>query len=575
MLAADFSTESKYKVGDYVQYNGSLYRFTQAHAAGAWNGAEVVHVALGDDVSDLLPTLERSPNIFEFTNTTDRTANSVGLTFESADTVTFNGTASSNTWLYLFGDTNSRGTRFKAGTYYVGFEVVSGSYSGGAVSYRWGPNTSTWFVGVNTSATDSALGIRLASGTAFTNCKIRFWVIKSNKTEKYIAHDYVTAIDDVARTKINEFVDFYDQTTVRPVIDNMTLGLAIGSYKGADGSSNSESTYAKTTLKIPEYVTNIEASDGYELRLYAWNKDTRVYTGLLLSTGVIAPLPDGGRGMRMKSINMDEWRTLYPGNRFEIVISRETGSADMTIADAKAAFVAYTNGKYIPPKIENGNVLVYTDNVKGTFANPHDTSKNCLMTLWIPVQENTLVTFHANYVPAAVPDGTKFYRDWEFRTFDANGTVMRSTAITRNSISNRCYIQPGEKYIQLNHGVCTLDNASSASLFNVLPSDCEYGQIWIETVNGVDYEGFRCIQSANVLGIAHKGASNIAPEETEPAYVLAKKLGFTIADGDLVLAGDGTPVLMHDVTINRTGRNVDGTTIENTTRVDSLTLEEL
>ena len=358
-------------------------------------------------------------------------------------------------------------------------------------------------------------------------------------------------------------------------IDNMTFLLSVGSYKAATGQTNTDNAYCRTNVKIPDYVSRIEAASGYVLRLLAWHKDTGVYTGILLDTGVIAPLPTGGHGMLLTKIDMDTWRTAYPNNRFEIVITNETGSAEMTVSEAKTAFKAYANSIYIKPEKVNGVTKIYADTVKGTFANPHDTAKNAVLSTLIPVNERSLITFHASYIPAALTAGKKFYRYWEFRTFDATGTVVRSTSITRNSISNRCFIQPGEKYIQINHGVGTLDGTSSATVVNVLPSDCAYGQFWIEVANGIDEDGFRSIQSANVLGIAHKGVSNIAPEETEPAYILAKKLGFTVADGDLVLAGDGTPVLMHDLTINRTGRNADGTAISSTTRVDSLTLTQL
>ena len=52
-LAPAFSTSTAYTVGQYVTYNGGLYRFTSAHSAGAWNSAHVVAVNLGGEVSSL------------------------------------------------------------------------------------------------------------------------------------------------------------------------------------------------------------------------------------------------------------------------------------------------------------------------------------------------------------------------------------------------------------------------------------------------------------------------------------------------------------------------------------------
>lgn len=55
MIAPNFNAEASYEVGDYVIYDvvgsdDSLYRFTNAHAAGAWNSADVELVVVGDEL---------------------------------------------------------------------------------------------------------------------------------------------------------------------------------------------------------------------------------------------------------------------------------------------------------------------------------------------------------------------------------------------------------------------------------------------------------------------------------------------------------------------------------------------
>ena len=52
-LAPDFSTSTAYTAGDYVWYNGTLYRFTANHAAGAWAGTDAMAAVIGNDVSEL------------------------------------------------------------------------------------------------------------------------------------------------------------------------------------------------------------------------------------------------------------------------------------------------------------------------------------------------------------------------------------------------------------------------------------------------------------------------------------------------------------------------------------------
>lgn len=52
-IAPTFSASTNYTAGAYVYYNGTLYRFTTAHAAGSWTGTDATAVVLGNDVADL------------------------------------------------------------------------------------------------------------------------------------------------------------------------------------------------------------------------------------------------------------------------------------------------------------------------------------------------------------------------------------------------------------------------------------------------------------------------------------------------------------------------------------------
>lgn len=52
-LAQTFDASTAYAADDYVLYNSKLWRFTTAHAAGAWNASHVAEVKAMDEVSDL------------------------------------------------------------------------------------------------------------------------------------------------------------------------------------------------------------------------------------------------------------------------------------------------------------------------------------------------------------------------------------------------------------------------------------------------------------------------------------------------------------------------------------------
>ena len=57
MIAEDFSASKAYAAGDYCYYNGTLYKFKTAHAAGAWTTSDVEAAKLAGDVSSLKESL--------------------------------------------------------------------------------------------------------------------------------------------------------------------------------------------------------------------------------------------------------------------------------------------------------------------------------------------------------------------------------------------------------------------------------------------------------------------------------------------------------------------------------------
>ena len=73
--------------------------------------------------------------------------------------------------------------------------------------------------------------------------------------------------------------------------------------------------------------------------------------------------------------------------------------------------------------------------------------------------------------------------------------------------------------------------------------------------------------------INHRGWNYVAPENTLPAYKLSKQNGFDFVECDVRWTSDHMPVLLHDVTINRTARNADGTEIAQTINIEDISYE--
>ena len=62
--APDFSTSVTYTSGQYVWYDGKLYKFTAAHPAGSWIGTDAVQIGLGTDLYDYGQAMTVKKNLF-------------------------------------------------------------------------------------------------------------------------------------------------------------------------------------------------------------------------------------------------------------------------------------------------------------------------------------------------------------------------------------------------------------------------------------------------------------------------------------------------------------------------------
>lgn len=62
----------------------------------------------------------------------------------------------------------------------------------------------------------------------------------------------------------------------------------------------------------------------------------------------------------------------------------------------------------------------------------------------------------------------------------------------------------------------------------------------------------RPISDSHIKIISHRGFTEIAPENTLPAYKLSKQKGYKYVECDVAFTSDGYAVLLHDTTINRT-----------------------
>ena len=80
---------------------------------------------------------------------------------------------------------------------------------------------------------------------------------------------------------------------------------------------------------------------------------------------------------------------------------------------------------------------------------------------------------------------------------------------------------------------------------------------------------------AKIKGIIHRGFNTVAPEESKSAYLLSKRNGYHHWEGDINWTKDNVPMMIHDLPINRTARNLDGTELSSTVNLTDLNYADL
>jgi len=143
-LAPAFSSSTAYTAGQYVTYNGGLYRFTKAHAAGSWASGDVVAVNLGGELSDVKSAMrqitgnESIPYTVDNTYYLNKDVGSVGNTPQSSnnfqatiidcapgDVFTINGKGGSNGRLWAFLDSENKVTRRESSTDLITGKIIT------------------------------------------------------------------------------------------------------------------------------------------------------------------------------------------------------------------------------------------------------------------------------------------------------------------------------------------------------------------------------------------------------------------------------------------------------------------
>ena len=116
----------------------------------------------------------------------------------------------------------------------------------------------------------------------------------------------------------------------------------------------------------------------------------------------------------------------------------------------------------------------------------------------------------------------------------------------------------------------------SANTYQVIIIPPEYSHSFSSCVDSVEYDNSQYVFDSvqKIKCVTHRGLDSIAPENTLPSIELARKKGFRYFECDVRYTLDGTGVLLHDETLNRTARLNDGSELEAKTFLKDLTYDQ-
>ena len=149
---------------------------------------------------------------------------------------------------------------------------------------------------------------------------------------------------------------------------------------------------------------------------------------------------------------------------------------------------------------------------------------------------------------------------------DANGTNGKSYGII-NQTGN--YTIKAGTYFRLTAHLITNEAGAMGDRYNnpVFNAIRIYRTDMLKEKFDVAFTPYERYMNTNIRAISHRGLNRVAPENTLPAYIEARKAGFEYAETDVAFTSDGHAVLLHDTTVDRTS---DGTG-----NIADLTLEQV
>ena len=286
------------------------------------------------------------------------------------------------------------------------------------------------------------------------------------------------------------------------------------------------------------------------------------------------------------------WKTTFAiqsGTYFHVTM-RKSNNSEITLDDIDNIFIDEDEFNYTDKKIAivNSEITSIKNNAEnlaiihkytngylsasGDLVSP--SASNERTTDFISVSGTTSITVQqwGNPVDNGLWQGICFYNESKTfisRSADAIGGVTYRSK-TYELPNNAVYIRVS--YRQGNDILLMVEKGNEPHLYRMSKEDI-FILNNIDTNLNSDVDVLKTqanVLTSNIKDINHRGWHQ-APENTLVAYKLSKKKGFKYVETDVQFTSDNIPVLLHDLSINRTARNMDGTSISSTVNIADIT----